>query len=911
MGEEFSLKTVLFAFFISFFLFAGAVHATTFDFNVTVKYQNGTVVPNANVSVENYSMSGTGPSLNNVISVLTSSTGFANFSGTNVLSNSSNEFYNLVIHVNNSTAVAGASPTRNYVTHTSPVLRMWPWQMYRYGITGSTMFVEPAVMLNITVHNGTNVSLGSNPGHLMSRSYDIIDGKYGGNLVYKSASSLGATGNNVSDIIVIPLNQTYIFGVYPNQSAPFNVKYGPDKNYTASVAGCDLNSTRYSAGDLIHCHVNGTVESVNITGMININGLNGSLQNLTGLNYQLESGRVYGSGSFSDIGAFVGGGNDRYYNDTGNFTLILPATELGFTSLMMIFANNSSKSYMGLYNTTLSYGASAIHSLNLTLLPMYGANRKFVISGYDSVNKTFYINTTRFNITKNGSAAQNPFSEFNITYPSGNPNSSTGGHWGASYKWTFFPGSGETIVDIPLMSGSSVNAQVFAGGGSPLRRTLSSTKLNTSPYTNLTLAGGSGFDRRDSGGTEQGFGSNAVTVEVFDYQNASCRVADPVAGCNLFNLSGLTGSNAGNQAMKMMLLGKATIRMTDVSSGSAITYVGVDLMNSGPPPMMFEDSADTDATSGSTFSEVWKYGSDGPDMYEFVFVTLPYNDATLDENSAVTIGIDRLYDTTSGDSWSERWNVNNNTTAQLTNLEHYAAEATAWGYLTNNTTCHNDLTSIISTQPCGLDKTNNKIHLRLPHFSGAAPNLGGTSLGGTSASGGGGGGGFTSTVDISYTSLSDLALGTPDIITMSESGTASFSHLGEFHRVTVDTVSGTHATITIESEPITITLDTALAGASTKDIDVDRNGLNDLRVTLLRISETGKADLKFEVLTERAPAAPAEAPAEEPEDDAAEEPASEPVTSPPEEESVPSSLLWIFGIVLVSAIFLYRKIQKK
>jgi hypothetical protein len=81
----------------------------------------------------------------------------------------------------------------------------------------------------------------------------------------------------------------------------------------------------------------------------------------------------------------------------------------------------------------------------------------------------------------------------------------------------------------------------------------------------------------------------------------------------------------------------------------------------------------------------------------------------------------------------------------------------------------------------------------------------------------------------------------------------------------------------------------------------------------LGISESGKADLKFEILEETSPtSAPTEAPsAEDLEEEVAEEPASEPVTSPAEEEPVPSSLLWIFGIVLVAALFLYWKTQKK
>jgi PGF-pre-PGF domain-containing protein len=152
------------------------------------------------------------------------------------------------------------------------------------------------------------------------------------------------------------------------------------------------------------------------------------------------------------------------------------------------------------------------------------------------------------------------------------------------------------------------------------------------------------------------------------------------------------------------------------------------MLASGPPDGLLDDSATT-ATSG-TFSSAMRFGSQGPTIYDYVLISMPYTAGNssvtgLNESGAVNMSIPTLYD----ENWNVAWSVASNGTSG-TNLaandSHYSTYASQWETLMSNNTCHTNATSINATHPCYVDTTNNRIWVRLPHFSGTGPAFSGS-----------------------------------------------------------------------------------------------------------------------------------------------------------------------------------------
>jgi PGF-pre-PGF domain-containing protein len=174
------------------------------------------------------------------------------------------------------------------------------------------------------------------------------------------------------------------------------------------------------------------------------------------------------------------------------------------------------------------------------------------------------------------------------------------------------------------------------------------------------------------------------------------------------------------------------------------------MLASGPPDGLFDDSATT-STSGD-FESIMRFGSQGPTIYDYVLISIPYTQGSssttgLNESATVNVSIPNLYDS----DWNVIWNTANNGTdgSNLAgNQSHYSTYSSQWQTLMGNNTCYTDATSINSTHPCYIDKTNNRIWIRLPHFSGTGPKIAGSLITATpSSSSSSSGGGGTGTVN--------------------------------------------------------------------------------------------------------------------------------------------------------------------
>jgi len=194
--------------------------------------------------------------------------------------------------------------------------------------------------------------------------------------------------------------------------------------------------------------------------------------------------------------------------------------------------------------------------------------------------------------------------------------------------------------------------------------------------------------------------------------------------------------------------------------GVLVHYVDVDMMASGPPPAMFEqDSTNLESTTGG-FSKAMRFGSNGPTIYDYVLISMPYTQGIsgsqtgLNETAEVNMSIPAFYD----EDWNVVWNTSlngTNATFLAGNNSHYNTYQSEWQTLMGNNTCVNStgLSEINSSYPCHIDIANNRIWIRLPHFSGTSPDVDGdvitytapTTTTPSSGGGGGGGGGGATT----------------------------------------------------------------------------------------------------------------------------------------------------------------------
>jgi len=157
--------------------------------------------------------------------------------------------------------------------------------------------------------------------------------------------------------------------------------------------------------------------------------------------------------------------------------------------------------------------------------------------------------------------------------------------------------------------------------------------------------------------------------------------------------------------------------------------------------------ADESAASEG-FESAMRFGSSGPTLYDYVLVSIPYTEGTssasgLDESGDVDLAIPIFYD----DDWNVIWDTSDNGSDASNlagNYSHYSERESEWDILMSDTTCVTDVDEFNVTNPCYIDTSEDRIWIRLPHFSGTEPAVSGDAVvatGGSSPGGSGGGSG--------------------------------------------------------------------------------------------------------------------------------------------------------------------------
>jgi PGF-pre-PGF domain-containing protein len=245
----------------------------------------------------------------------------------------------------------------------------------------------------------------------------------------------------------------------------------------------------------------------------------------------------------------------------------------------------------------------------------------------------------------------------------------------------------------------------------------------------------SSFSPGDIGGNS----SIAANVQVALYKsNLTCDVPNPSSSCVIADSATMDQSqvDAFNPLSAVIGGGKLSFRMGLLSSGIIVEYVNVDMLASGPPDALFDDSAN-ESTSGD-FSAAMRFGSNGPTIYDYVMISMPYTEGNssqtgLNESAGVNMSLPLFYD----ESWNVIWNTSTNgTNATLLagNYSHYSEHPSEWQTLMDNNTCVTNQSEFNVTNPCYINTTTNRIWVRLPHFSGTSPTITGNVITATPSS---------------------------------------------------------------------------------------------------------------------------------------------------------------------------------
>ncbi|MBI4181668.1 MAG: PGF-pre-PGF domain-containing protein [Candidatus Aenigmarchaeota archaeon] len=722
----------------------GPPPSVNFSFHGYVKLPNGSFVGGVNVTVEviNFSAIVQGPPP--VVQVASNLSGPDGFFNVTALLGGQN--YNLKIKKYNTTITT--------VSWMGPDLPPFPEFFFtnsQMGILNSTFILQRAGNLNISVINAS--------GQHVNFSYSIIDKRLGFPL---ETSEFNDSKNVVSKVVAVPYARNFTVQFFPYQSPPLEFTITNLSSYNLSPE-CLNNDTCYYFADV---QVNNSMTPVFVYGYVNttdFGGMNQTSSNFTNLSvaaYLVFAGEnIFAEATLPpNMGQFlIFNGPKDTVNATGTpgltpeggafYNITLPGTTTGF-EVMLLFtgtgrsaqnSNAQNRAYVAFQNVTARVGQGNI-PLNVTLARSAGAPASLTFTNTQIPSMYTNVTTIALSTTDSNAPVGQAFFEARFT-TNRNPTAPSG----RQYRW-FLQTSQQTSLSLfPFPNTTTdLRLQIFSSNFAPLKKDVSNALLNSNNTLNYSLFQ---MDIRDP---EQGAGTGGLKSQVrmdFYTSSAACDVPTPASNCSLAGFG-----NAGEfNPMKAMLGGAVSMRMTQ-SSGVTVHYVNVDMMASGPPDAAMDTETNDNKTSGTGFGEIWKFGSSGPTVYDYVLVGIPYSDqpGDLDENQTVNISVPAFYD----NDWAVIWNVtanSSNATALGANYSDYAAKAGEWTTLMGNNTCATTLTVLNATQVCFINRTTNMIWLRIPHFSGTAPAIAGSTVatpattssssGSSSSSGGGGGGG--------------------------------------------------------------------------------------------------------------------------------------------------------------------------
>ncbi len=836
------MKKGVLIFMVVVLMFLGFSEAAVFELNGTVYDINGNPLNNSNVSIalKDNTWADLGTNL-----TTTNSSGWF---GVNVTANSSYFYLLSIFHVNS---------TYSHIDWVGQALPSFPYQEFSRLGSNLKFYLDAAGTMNITVRNASNTQI-----QFAAQVKDVQLGY---------PVSCISTNVNATFTCYVPKNRNYSVMIYPSSSDPGNNRFVPlsynwnNFSATSSYTIVDNNGASLSSYNATTSRLdkqfNCTMTFSRVTGYLN-NTLVGNFQswmNITVVPYLTEPGNmIFASYGTLPYNMSAWRNQDDNYNkstgianQSGWYNITLPYAPAEDTNYILYVSANNGSNFTGSYsNITVT---SSSHRLNVTLYGLLGELSSINLSDSQGGN-TFSVSTKkqRFSIVN---------STTNLTL------SGISAHIETKLDYTGYGmGSVFTFIDdltasntaqffIPMLNVSGVKEiNIYSMAMAPKRvPTKTVAQIVSNPNITLTAF--------NPGDIEGEIDDSDISVSIYK-SNSSCDVPVPSAACLLTSTATMATFNPLGA-----IIGGGDVSFRVTMDGVTVHYVNVDMFASGPPDAMFDDDSTSAERTTDGFSKALRFGSQGPTIYSYVLIAIPYT-----EGSSTTTGLNEALDTNLSipvfydENWNVVWNTTLNGTsgsALAANDSHYSTYSSAWTTLMGSTNCTTTVTELSATTPCYKDKTNNKIWIRLPHFSGNSPQITGrvvtattsTSTSGSSSASEGAKKEANETEEnqtLSFApesteeTLFDILSSEPISLAMGlgeeyEFELMSSSGLSESHTLVIDEITDSTATFTISSDPQTFTLSVN----EFVSVDLDADDIMDIKVTLESLVDE-KANLKME-----------------------------------------------------------------
>ncbi|MBI2581188.1 PGF-pre-PGF domain-containing protein [Candidatus Woesearchaeota archaeon] len=554
----------------------------------------------------------------------------------------------------------------------------------------STIYLQPAVTLNLTAWNGTA---------MVNFSNLIFDDALG----FPISEDFRTLRFNTS--IVVPRAKNYTIMMMrppqfdPGDPNPFNLALPPQ---TISVQ----NASNYSSSQFVISINKSLAFALNtISGNITIDGSNSTAVNVTQIVVKLGiAGLVPPNSDLQISGGTAinqtpGGGNH-----VANYSATVMSSTSGIYQILEFYGANTSGMSSGggeyfAYFSNFTVTGNIVH--NLTLKKLAG-NYSSVSSGSTTLNTSF----VRINISDaNGLPLDDAHTELKVDMVGHKTNFPT-------FRYMVDQLSGG-IISLPILNGSNATLLVFNRQFAPLKFKLNVTNASREPngIIKVTLNAFKPRKFQANGSFEDFSGSKAGEFRLtFMRNSAACNVFNAsVESCRLFKDDFDAG---GFNPLKVMATGKVNMLMEINTTGVKVYFIGVDMLASGPPEASMSDSALRADTNGSSYQELFKFGSAAPNIYDNVFVGMPYNYSRLDDSKQINFTIKELFDDTGSLAWNSSVTPNSSIPSEWSDYD------TRWLNTTNGgmpCTSTEDANSTNAT--CFVNTTTNYVWISLPHFS--------------------------------------------------------------------------------------------------------------------------------------------------------------------------------------------------
>ncbi|MBI5391732.1 PGF-pre-PGF domain-containing protein [Candidatus Woesearchaeota archaeon] len=720
-----------------------------FVFSGYVKNETGGNVTDVNISMYQVVQGAFGPPAS-ILVARTNSGPDGNFTFSSI--NGSAQLYQFKLYQYNST---GSAVRIGSLLPPFPAFTFYPFSfpggfdfefMKPPTLNGTTFYLQPAATLQLYAKNSTAVQ---------RFGYEVIDQGLG----FPIESSIMTTVSTVNVVVPIGRNYTVMFSRFFTNTSDFlldpTICNGDFMNNSDCPAPPLSNSTlgNFNQGQTVVVNQSLTFTNYRLSGCINIQqNHNNTALNITKVSPKL----IPWSGFVPPVKGDMGDINlthDINYTDTAcpfaSYNISVIGSTSGITYLIEAYAKNASTEAINPGDTPNLLAAiqnvtiTGPRTLNLTLSRLTGI---YWGEGGD-------VNTSRYQINIQNSSGGAVTTNLHVDVKVKNPTFGTLHYIIESLSnGTFY---------VPILNNSNfAKVLIFANDAPPREVSLNLSKSQL----NITLISmkdgkGAGFKHINSSGQVEMINStllnSTLPVQMRFLRNSdACNILPPPTSCEI---TSMTATNFN--PFKALVAGKINLEMKITSTNTTLMFMNFDMFSAKQPPM--DSVIDNAPRSASSSTQSWQFGSFAPaNSYDYAIIGMPYSDdkgssTYLEDGLSFSVTLPILYD----ENWNVIWNSSRgDTSASLTaDFIDYNSSSLYRAYLNDGATCDkND--NLLTTTPCFINTTTNVVWMRIPHFSGLGPSVGGSSTSSSTSSSSSGGGGASATSTITTQSVTLMSL---------------------------------------------------------------------------------------------------------------------------------------------------------